>query len=423
MAVPAFNTELKFRMEGASLWDKGKYIFHEKLKTEEGGTLAQVQQFLSATTTIKQALEVGESTKKKAEGKYSGRIGRILKKMQFFAQFGDIAIQHNPETTALVWAAFRMMLQLAVNDLETCEFLTSACDDIAGTIFMCEVYERRYVQVMHDEETDIAQKVVERIPPLYAIILEFSYEARRHLSRGKFSRFLKSGESANFMRLLGDIKKVSAEITDLGGLAFQKDVLTTLRELVHQSGVGFEELHSLMSTIMEENKNNFQESRFDQKARAEAKDRERVEAEYEKNLKWLDRLEDPGYEHRTNTSLRQPNTCTWIFGNEEYKHWCQSESSSMLWVVGNAGFGKSVLLSSVIEELLKVDDGRIVLFFFCKTGDDSTQRAGAIFRNLIAHIYQRIHDSFPELLEESTKILAKVQNKGALGKNNLEYAN
>ena len=86
------------------------------------------------------------------------------------------------------------------------------------------------------------------------------------------------------------------------------------------------------------------------------------------------------------------------------------------------GFGKSVLLSSVIEELQKVDDDRLVLYFFCKTGDDSTQRAGAIFRNFIAHIYQKIHDHIPKLLEESTKILAKAQNKGGVGGSRLEYA-
>ena len=115
MTAPTLTAAQRFRMEGPSLWDKGKSIFHEKLKTKEGGTFAQVQEFLSATTTIKEALEMGENTKKKAEAKYSGRIGRILKKMQFFAQFGDIAIQHNPDTTALVWAAFRMMLQVCVS--------------------------------------------------------------------------------------------------------------------------------------------------------------------------------------------------------------------------------------------------------------------------------------------------------------------
>jgi len=63
-----------------------------------------------------------------------------------------------------------------------------------------------------------------------------------------------------------------------------------------------------------------------------------------------------------------------------------------------------------------------VLDFFCKTGDDSTQRAGAIFRNLIAHLYEKIHDHFPKLFEESTKILAKAQYKGGVGKGRLEYA-
>jgi len=114
MAEPAFTADKIFRMESSSLWDRGKDIFHEKLKTQQGSTLAQVQQreFLSATTTIKEALEMGENTKKKAKGKYSGRIGSIVTKMQFFARFGDIAIQHHPDTTALVWAAFRIMLQV-----------------------------------------------------------------------------------------------------------------------------------------------------------------------------------------------------------------------------------------------------------------------------------------------------------------------
>ena len=81
---------------------------------------------------------------------------------------------------------------------------------------MCEVYERRYIQVTPEEESNIAhkecdiaqkereipqketdiaqkeraiaQKVVERIPNLYAIILEFSYEARRYLSLGKLCK-------------------------------------------------------------------------------------------------------------------------------------------------------------------------------------------------------------------------------------------
>lgn len=113
-----------------SAWDKARHIFHEKVREEEGGDLAKVQQFLRDTTTVNLALESCESVRKKAESKYSTgyvtvggkelflrkRLGSILKKIQMFVQFGDIAIQHSPETTSLVWAAFRMMLQV-IHDL------------------------------------------------------------------------------------------------------------------------------------------------------------------------------------------------------------------------------------------------------------------------------------------------------------------
>jgi len=69
--------------------------------------------------------------------------------------------------------------------------------------------------------------------------------------------------------LLGDIKTVSAEVNDLAGLKFQHDALRGLggllaitlgcwgyganwwKDVSHKLGEGFEELHTLMSTIME----------------------------------------------------------------------------------------------------------------------------------------------------------------------------
>lgn len=118
-------------MSPATSWDKAKIIFHEKIKESEGGDLAKVQQFLRDSTTVKQALECCESIRKKADSEYSkgsvtigGKeiflqktLGRILKKVQMFVQFGDIALQQNPDTTALVWAAFRMMLQVLINSV------------------------------------------------------------------------------------------------------------------------------------------------------------------------------------------------------------------------------------------------------------------------------------------------------------------
>ena len=104
--------ELSGQVGSGELWTEGKRIFRENLKADEGGDLSAVEQFLTDNSTLKQAIESCEQAKKKAEGKYSPKITRILKKVQAFALFGDIAIQHHPDTTALVWAAFRMMLQV-----------------------------------------------------------------------------------------------------------------------------------------------------------------------------------------------------------------------------------------------------------------------------------------------------------------------
>ena len=41
-----------------------------------------------------------------------GRVYNILRKIEKFVKFGDIAIQHHPNVVALVWAGVRMLVQV-----------------------------------------------------------------------------------------------------------------------------------------------------------------------------------------------------------------------------------------------------------------------------------------------------------------------
>lgn len=52
---------------------------------------------------------------------------------------------------------------------------------------MCEVYERRHkaVATAGNSDNEVAQKVVDQIPPLYAVILELSYDAKKFLAKNK----------------------------------------------------------------------------------------------------------------------------------------------------------------------------------------------------------------------------------------------
>lgn len=57
---------------------------------------------------------------------------------------------------------------------------------------MCEVYERRCKAVASAGNSDnaVAQKLVDQIPPLYAVILELSYDARTFLAKNKIGNQL-----------------------------------------------------------------------------------------------------------------------------------------------------------------------------------------------------------------------------------------
>lgn len=88
---------------------------------------------------------------------------------------------------------------------------------------------------------------------------------------------------------------------------------------------------------------------------------------FEDNAKRLDptNLAETALEkHR---SRREQGTCNWIFELEEYKKWRSSMESSLLWVSGVGGLGKSILMSTVIDNLqeaFKGDDSCSAQYFF-----------------------------------------------------------
>jgi hypothetical protein len=60
------------------------------------------------------------------------------------------------------------------------------------------------------------------------------------------------------------------------------------------------------------------------------------------------------------------DSCCWIFENFEYKQWRNNESHTLLWIKGDPGKGKTMLLCGVINELEKsVAKSALPCYFFC----------------------------------------------------------
>lgn len=81
--------------------------------------------------------------------------------------------------------------------------------------------------------------------------------------------------------------------------------------------------------------------------------------------------------------LRHPNTGRWFLKSDRYL-WLKSTSNARLWLCGIPGSGKTVLASTVIEDL-KLDDGpeTSVIYFFFSFSDQSKQKLEDMLKSLI----------------------------------------
>jgi hypothetical protein len=93
----------------------------------------------------------------------------------------------------------------------------------------------------------------------------------------------------------------------------------------------------------------------------------------------------------------------WIFENDDFKQWRNDQQSHLLWIKGDPGKGKTMLLCGIIDELKKsTAETHLLSFFFCQATDSRINNATAILRgllyllidqqpSLISHIQKR-HD-------------------------------
>jgi hypothetical protein len=86
---------------------------------------------------------------------------------------------------------------------------------------------------------------------------------------------------------------------------------------------------------------------------------------------------------KTKGGLLADSYC-WILDNNTYQQWYQDPHSRLLWVKGDPGKGKTMLLCGIIEELKKTPGSTItVSYFFCQATDERINSATAVLRGLL----------------------------------------
>jgi hypothetical protein len=116
---------------------------------------------------------------------------------------------------------------------------------------------------------------------------------------------------------------------------------------------------------------------------------ERLEKEIDKLEKCLRdlRLTDPRYykqniEHIKGGLLEA--SYRWILDNYDFQTWRNDEQNRLLWIRGDPGKGKTMLLCGIIDELNKsMVKTALLSYFFCEATDSRINNATAVLRGLI----------------------------------------
>ena len=74
----------------------------------------------------------------------------------------------------------------------------------------------------------------------------------------------------------------------------------------------------------------------------------------------------------------------WILSNQDFIDWRDRNETRLLWIKGNPGKGKTMLLIGIVQEFLKSASGsNLVSYFFCQATDSRLNNATAVLRGLI----------------------------------------
>ncbi|KKF92279.1 Vegetative incompatibility protein HET-E-1 [Ceratocystis platani] len=75
----------------------------------------------------------------------------------------------------------------------------------------------------------------------------------------------------------------------------------------------------------------------------------------------------------------------WIVSHENFQQFLKESGSSILWIKGDPGKGKTMLLCGVIDELEQASQTSLS-YFFCQAANDRVNTASSVLRGLLYHL-------------------------------------
>ena len=197
---------------------------------------------------------------------------------------------------------------------------------------------------------------------LYTKVLEFQAKAACYLSHGTLTRFARNIPKIDDWKMLqSSIVQIEAECREYTSLKFALEQQSSLRALI----VSLDEQEERLTDLIADQ--NLQQAAALMVTRL---------------------ISDisVGQDHediRTRLGSQYWDSGQWLFKYRQYLDWTNCDSSSMLWLQGPVGVGKSCITSIVIQHFLANAIDNRVAFFYCSQQHRSS---ADVLRSLLAQM-------------------------------------
>ncbi|KAF5649437.1 ankyrin 1 [Fusarium sp. NRRL 52700] len=344
-----------------SLWDQAFHSLGADLKTILGHAATHKRDILAA------ALEAAESRKatslrkrwkfKRSNGQVviiRDVLEKIAKWIDSFKAVGDAAVQFDASNASLPWAAVRLLLQVTVNDVQQYGNMVQDLEVVSRIIVRYKEFENLHLGRGQPVEPSLGTALT----VLYTEACSKPYQERYPLTQAvrlAKSVFWTGDEGIQKILSREDEVLKLARLQDTSDLRFIQKTVLRLRDQINNNTKRIEE------------------------------------DEYLKMIAWMS-TSPFSIHHETISESRTPNFGQWLLEHEAYRNWCESSSSSILWIHGITGSGKTNLFSVIVDSLRATwalqPESTPFAYFYCLESDSEPQRSSVdgILRSILRQL-------------------------------------
>ncbi|KAK0669911.1 hypothetical protein QBC41DRAFT_318787 [Cercophora samala] len=334
------------------------------------------------TTTLPDLLaEIDRIQKEQHSSRRLQAVGRLKPALEALNQLGKVVetFTNTSEFVAFVWGPLKLLIQIASSFAEAFTELLSVYESLGEELPLVLQYE-----VIFSDDGNMKRVLAY----LYKDVLEFHHRAMKYFQQPMWRQLFQATwktYKSRFDDLISGIKRHRELIVSQANLLRIEASLDDRRNMdQHFSQIAGAVNQASLSI----------QSSLDERKIRDQQFKEMADAESNRKLRdlhgWLKATNVANDQHEfSRLRSEYPGTGSWILDNPKFKEWFETPCQlipPVLWLNGIPGAGKTILASLVVDQAQQLSPLPVVLYFFCKQGDDERDNFNSIARSLLSQL-------------------------------------